>query len=700
MRFFGAHDRAWVPAAHCILFCEQDPNKTKGTAPTNNKSTSKTQKGIVDAMKEKDDYIKNLREKFGFKFFKFRETFDPNDHQKHLEFMLPGLKSNSKERRESQFVMEKEIIEGAQKEKLTLKIIKGQSSNYQVEQKQTEKVKPKLYKVLSKTDENADMEQPGKLSLIIKRKSNVEQDAERPKRNKINDNASETSESNASVQSGKQNYSRRKSQAAPQKHKKAAKNSEKEKEQVPDQPPPVKKSSKQIEKQKLEDEEKLLDEVAKRKLPRRSRAKSSLAEADKPLLVPAMVPSGTDEIASLREFSTSPSPVKIVKAMKRRSRSLIRSRSIEKEADAVIVEEEKHEKNVTTKKRSLSDASRKNSRHESLPKPTVIEKPVAQASFDPYLVIKDEPLSDNEEVVEPDVFTLSDIPDLMQDKSGKKKLIVISTNDGKEPSTSQQVSVSRAKKSFPNKIPESITSQQQQQQQIQQQQLLQQTNRNGNWMICIPPPSQQSNNVSPTASSRSTPASEPQFSMVQVRSNPNSARSTPSVPSNRNVNVTVVQPVTLNNMRRSSQHSSQMMNGQHSNVVMNHQQDMPRLMPRPQGVFLNDGSNYAADTGPVSRMLIDQSHRMTEFFKKVLVDTVTSFSSDVPEAENLMLRSENEKLKKEMITTKSDCQFKMHELRKEHQDEIDSLKRSYGKFQHCVHHIERLINEKSFQRIE
>ena len=143
-----------------------------------------------------------------------------------------------------------------------------------------------------------------------------------------------------------------------------------------------------------------------------------------------------------------------------------------------------------------------------------------------------------------------------------------------------------------------------------------------------------------------------------------------------------------------------MMNGQHSNVVMNHQQDMPRLMPRPQGVFLNDGSNYAADTGPVSRMLIDQSHRMTEFFKKVLVDTVTSFSSDVPEAENLMLRSENEKLKKEMITTKSDCQFKMHELRKEHQDEIDSLKRSYGKFQPCAYHIQRLINEKSFQRIE
>lgn len=26
VRFFGAHDRAWVPARDCFLFCEKDPN--------------------------------------------------------------------------------------------------------------------------------------------------------------------------------------------------------------------------------------------------------------------------------------------------------------------------------------------------------------------------------------------------------------------------------------------------------------------------------------------------------------------------------------------------------------------------------------------------------------------------------------------------------------------------------------------------
>lgn len=68
VRFFGAHDRAWVPTAHCLIFSEKDPNKmARNSAPNNNKGTSKTQKGITDAIKEKDEYIQNIREKYGFR---------------------------------------------------------------------------------------------------------------------------------------------------------------------------------------------------------------------------------------------------------------------------------------------------------------------------------------------------------------------------------------------------------------------------------------------------------------------------------------------------------------------------------------------------------------------------------------------------------------------------------------------------------
>jgi hypothetical protein len=65
VRFFGAHDRAWVPVSHCLIFSDKDPNKSGKATPTNNKS--KSQKGIADAIKEKDEYIQNMKERFGFR---------------------------------------------------------------------------------------------------------------------------------------------------------------------------------------------------------------------------------------------------------------------------------------------------------------------------------------------------------------------------------------------------------------------------------------------------------------------------------------------------------------------------------------------------------------------------------------------------------------------------------------------------------
>jgi protein kinase C-binding protein 1 len=60
VRFFGAHDRAYIPSHHCIIFCEKDPNKSGKGTPTNNK------KGIVEALKETEEYISNIRASYGF----------------------------------------------------------------------------------------------------------------------------------------------------------------------------------------------------------------------------------------------------------------------------------------------------------------------------------------------------------------------------------------------------------------------------------------------------------------------------------------------------------------------------------------------------------------------------------------------------------------------------------------------------------
>lgn len=705
VRFFGAHDRAWVPTPQCFLFCEKDPNKTKGSTPTS-KTTNKSQKGIADAMKEKEDYIIKLREKYGFKYAQFKQQLNANDLQSQLEFMLPGLNASKKTREVQNGVAEKEL-DGTQKEKLTLKIIKGQSSNYKVEHKTTEqripqphKDKPKLYKVLSKNDDNADLEQPGKLQpLIIKRKSNVEQEIDRVKKSKIvNDAASETSESNASVQSGMTNSSRRKSARSPAKHKKPQKNIEKDASE-----PATKKARRHSEKQKQGKEDSEQDAEAKAekvKATRKSRAKSVLPECDKPLLVPLVVPPGTDEIEELRPESPSSPPPPVAK--KSQTKPLHRSQSLEKDPKSPLRAVSNNKDKAVLFKRSLSETTRKKSSAEVQPKPAEVqEQPVPETGFDPNLVIKDEPVSDNEpeESNQDASYTLDDIPNLIRDKSGKKKVIVISTTDSGETSSSVASSQqsARARKTFPNQA-----------NQLQGDPLAQQQSRNGNnWMICIPqqftPATQNSSMQSPPTSNRSTP-SDSQVSSSQTRNN-NTARNSGNsqqATNNRiaNANATSFSGSLSNNSsRRNSINSAPVfINGQRfatqSNAAQqrNQNQDhLPRLIPRPMGVFSSDGTTFTRDNGPVSRMFTDNAHRMSDFFRNVLMETVSSFAPEVPTAENLMLRAENEKLQREIQSTKadcqqkmqevkSDCQMKMQELRREHQDEIETVKKEFGKF--------------------
>ncbi|XP_062559260.1 MYND-type zinc finger-containing chromatin reader Zmynd8-like isoform X2 [Armigeres subalbatus] len=102
VRFFGDHDRAWVPIKECFLFCDRDPN-TKQHRRTN----------MAECMREAETYIAKLKKKFGqFNYAELRTPLEMGKLDEHLEAMLPGVLKKIAENGDSQ------------KTKLMLKIIK------------------------------------------------------------------------------------------------------------------------------------------------------------------------------------------------------------------------------------------------------------------------------------------------------------------------------------------------------------------------------------------------------------------------------------------------------------------------------------------------------------------------------------------------------------------------------------------------
>ncbi|KAJ8733870.1 hypothetical protein PYW07_014421 [Mythimna separata] len=81
VRFFGAHDRAWVPAKDCFLYSEKDPNNFR----------TKRQ-DIIDSMQEADQHIRNISRKYGrFVYPPFKTQFDPTKMYEQLKMMIPSF---------------------------------------------------------------------------------------------------------------------------------------------------------------------------------------------------------------------------------------------------------------------------------------------------------------------------------------------------------------------------------------------------------------------------------------------------------------------------------------------------------------------------------------------------------------------------------------------------------------------------------
>ncbi|CAG4963524.1 unnamed protein product [Parnassius apollo] len=81
VRFFGAHDRAWVPARDCYLYSEKDPNNFR----------TKRQ-DIIDSMQEAEQHIRNISRKYGkFVYPPFKTQFDPTKLTEQLKMMIPSF---------------------------------------------------------------------------------------------------------------------------------------------------------------------------------------------------------------------------------------------------------------------------------------------------------------------------------------------------------------------------------------------------------------------------------------------------------------------------------------------------------------------------------------------------------------------------------------------------------------------------------
>ncbi|XP_045599040.2 uncharacterized protein [Procambarus clarkii] len=81
VRFFGRHDRSWVPIKECFLFSEQMPTPLKNRNKT-----------LESCLQEVNEHIVKLRERFGrFKYAPHRVQFNPTDPDQ-IKIMLPNYK--------------------------------------------------------------------------------------------------------------------------------------------------------------------------------------------------------------------------------------------------------------------------------------------------------------------------------------------------------------------------------------------------------------------------------------------------------------------------------------------------------------------------------------------------------------------------------------------------------------------------------
>jgi hypothetical protein len=508
-----------------------------------------------------------------------------------------------------------------------LKIVKTSDGTQTIEQKTPkvyqERDKHILYTVLSRNEDGYESSDQSRVKTIIL-KRNIQGDSDREKSKRPNNMENfETSENNLSLQDQNNSVVRRKSVRDESKQKKSVR-SVNSRSVTPDTQ--LKRKTKNLD---INEENELLDE-----LPERPTKKLKKNSHEMHLNVSAnnqKVPSGTHEIHALRESSTS------VLKPKSSSHSFHRSKSVDKESIKTdnIVRRLSASSTINSSIREPSIAkmnyfkSRLHSRRSvsqtrSSSSTPLRDKSINQTNVNKDLqIIKSEPLSD-EEIVQREQVTVDDIPELVCEGNNKRKTILISTSDNSNDSFPPN---SRARKSFPNSLVMTHRSADANQGP---------PIRNTNAMVCIP-------HVFPI-----------------------------------NVINSEIPQTTINNQL---QEKDVPCDTERESITLNTQQaDLPSLVPKPSGVFTSEGNTFYQESGAVAALFSENAHRMTDYFKSLLIDTISAISSGVSDAQNVVLRLELEKAKQQLNNLKNENQLKIDKLKKDHADEIRILRTSYGMF--------------------
>lgn len=524
-----------------------------------------------------------------------------------------------KNKRNQQITVDKEAVV-PQKEKLTLKLIR--TSDVTKSAEKTSKVlnhqdRHPLYRVLS----NADPSESEKSPKSPSRRTTIDSEKSARSAKRTNKRVhSEASESNMSTTESIKSLSGKKNRDPSKKRKTQKTNGQEEPEQIRPRPPAPPTPNENV-------EEQLLEEIPTPKPVKRIRNRSRSTHPNDeamPLIVSAKkpaIPPGTDEIHTLRE-----GPGGAPRA-KNRSRSLNRAASHERESGKKKA------------RRSSAHPSSRSTEPDTEPLPhelSILRRRLSQSSTTSASRGRrpsrqksiDAPPSNHEfPSIEIKSEPTSDIEEVLETSQVTINDIREIVGDNSRKRKTILISTSdnsndgslhsmRARKTFPNTIPSRSESRESS------------MARSQNPMVYIPQ-TFSTNNMNGHATSSSAPASR------------------------RNSRVSVSTEVP---------------------------QDLPRLTPKPRGVFTQDGTNFPLESGAVSAVFSENAHRMTDYFKQLLIDTIGAASSGIPSAQIALLKLENEKLQNLLKNTKVECTLQVERLKQEHLDEIRVLRAAYGNF--------------------
>uniref|UniRef100_A0A6P4ESV6 Protein kinase C-binding protein 1 n=1 Tax=Drosophila rhopaloa TaxID=1041015 RepID=A0A6P4ESV6_DRORH len=83
VRFFGKHDRAFVPVKDCFLYSAQNPNT---------QTSRRSARDLAECIREVEVHIDHIKRKIGaFNYAAYRTAYDPLEEQQQLEQMMPGV---------------------------------------------------------------------------------------------------------------------------------------------------------------------------------------------------------------------------------------------------------------------------------------------------------------------------------------------------------------------------------------------------------------------------------------------------------------------------------------------------------------------------------------------------------------------------------------------------------------------------------